>query len=233
MTYVISDIHGRGDRFRNILEQIRFSEEDTLYILGDVIDRNPDGIEILLEVMATPNMHMILGNHEYMMLNVVRVPRIRRWGKWADDRAIWYYNGGRVTHRAFENLAPAEQRRVIEYLEGLPLNREVEVGGERYLLIHGSPESTYAPGEPEYPDATAWAVWKRFDPFAENEFTDRTVIYGHTPTYFFTNMIPMEILRVGNSICIDCGCAFPDGCLACLCLETGAVLYSSDAPDRA
>ncbi|MBO7131315.1 MAG: hypothetical protein J6V65_04135, partial [Fibrobacterales bacterium] len=46
-------------------------------------------------------------------------------------------------------LAPAEQKRVIEYLEGLPLNREVEVGGERYLLVHGSPEATYMPGEPE------------------------------------------------------------------------------------
>ena len=29
-----------------------------------------------------------------------------------------------------------------------------------------------------------------------------------------------------NVVCLDCGCAFPDGRLACLCLETGTILYS-------
>ena len=41
MIYVISDIHGRKDRFEDVLEQINLQENDVLYILGDVIDRNP------------------------------------------------------------------------------------------------------------------------------------------------------------------------------------------------
>ena len=31
-------------------------DRDTLYILGDVVDRGPHGVEILQEIMRTPNM---------------------------------------------------------------------------------------------------------------------------------------------------------------------------------
>ena len=66
--YVMGDIHGEADRFHAMLEKICFSEEDTLILLGDVIDRGPDGIALLLEIMEMPNVIMLLGNHEYMML---------------------------------------------------------------------------------------------------------------------------------------------------------------------
>ena len=33
--YVMSDIHGEAERFHAMLEKIRFSADDTLYILGD------------------------------------------------------------------------------------------------------------------------------------------------------------------------------------------------------
>ncbi len=52
--YVMSDIHGEADRFHAMLEKIHFSDDDTLYILGDVIDRGPDGISLLREIMASP-----------------------------------------------------------------------------------------------------------------------------------------------------------------------------------
>ena len=44
MTYVMADIHGNLERFNSIMKQIRLKDDDTLYILGDVIDRFPDGI---------------------------------------------------------------------------------------------------------------------------------------------------------------------------------------------
>lgn len=43
MIYVMSDIHGRIDRFESILRQIDLQEQDHLYVLGDVIDRNVGG----------------------------------------------------------------------------------------------------------------------------------------------------------------------------------------------
>ena len=39
MTYVLSDIHGNMENFKSILKQIDLQLDDTLYILGDVIDR--------------------------------------------------------------------------------------------------------------------------------------------------------------------------------------------------
>ena len=66
--YVMGDIHGEADRFHAMLKKIQFSADDILILLGDVIDRGPDGIALLLEIMEMPNVIMLLGNHEYMML---------------------------------------------------------------------------------------------------------------------------------------------------------------------
>ena len=71
MTYCMSDIHREILKWKDMLELIQFSDEDTLYVLGDVIDRNPHGIEILQDIMKRPNIHMIIGNHEEMMLKTM------------------------------------------------------------------------------------------------------------------------------------------------------------------
>ena len=72
MIYVMSDIHGNSRRFNSIMEQIQLKDTDTLYILGDVIDRYPDGIRILRKLMKMNNVKMLLGNHEYMMLKALK-----------------------------------------------------------------------------------------------------------------------------------------------------------------
>ena len=70
-TYVMSDIHGNAERFNSIINQIELKPEDSLYVLGDVIDRYPDGIRILRLLMSLPNVKLLLGNHEYMMLEAL------------------------------------------------------------------------------------------------------------------------------------------------------------------
>ena len=71
MTYVLSDIHGNLQRFKSIMAQINLQTNDTLYVLGDVIDRYAGGIKILRQIMRMPNAKMLIGNHEYMMLNAI------------------------------------------------------------------------------------------------------------------------------------------------------------------
>ena len=71
MIYVLSDIHGQKRRFDSILKQIDLRPADTLYVLGDVIDRYPHGIKILRQLMSMPNAKLILGNHERMMLDAL------------------------------------------------------------------------------------------------------------------------------------------------------------------
>ena len=74
MIYVMSDIHGQKRRFDSVMKQINLQPEDTLYVLGDVIDRNPDGIKLLRQIMAMPDVKMLLGNHELMMMNALYYP---------------------------------------------------------------------------------------------------------------------------------------------------------------
>ena len=70
MHYATSDLHGFPlDDFLRLLDKAGFSEDDELYVLGDVIDRNGDGgIETLRWMMRQPNVTMLLGNHEAMLL---------------------------------------------------------------------------------------------------------------------------------------------------------------------
>ena len=44
MTYVVSDIHGCDKKYFRLLETLHFSDNDTLYILGDVTDRGSGGL---------------------------------------------------------------------------------------------------------------------------------------------------------------------------------------------
>ena len=51
MRYIVSDIHGCYDQYQMLLEKIQFSEEDELYVLGDVVDRGPEPSRKLLHHM--------------------------------------------------------------------------------------------------------------------------------------------------------------------------------------
>ena len=67
-TYVMGDVHGEYDKFMSLLEQIGLQDEDTLYLMGDVLDRGPHPIKLLLKLMEMPNAFCLLGNHEQMAL---------------------------------------------------------------------------------------------------------------------------------------------------------------------
>ena len=138
MTYILSDIHGNERRFRSVLKQIRLRPEDTLYVLGDVIDRHPGGIRILRRIMNMPNAKMLLGNHEYMMLRALGFPKDSN----VDDgraTAHWYRNGGKVTHDHLKHLRKSLRQEIVDYLTGLPLHYDLEVNGRHYKLVHAAP----------------------------------------------------------------------------------------------
>lgn len=66
MIYVMSDIHGRKDLFDKMLDKIGLTSDDTLYILGDMVDRGGD-LSVLFEVMKLHQKGIcvpIRGNHE-------------------------------------------------------------------------------------------------------------------------------------------------------------------------
>ena len=228
MTYILSDIHGNERRFRSVLKQIRLRPEDTLYVLGDVIDRHTGGIRILRRMMNMPNAKMLLGNHEYMMLRALGFPKDRT----VDDvraTAHWYRTGGKVPHDHLKHLRKSLRQEIVDYLTGLPLHYDLEVNGRHYKLVHAAPEELYAP-EPLYPTPIHYAVWKRLDPDAALP-GDYTLVFGHSTTSHYQDAVPMELSYGHRRIGIDCGSGHPEGSagrLACLRLEDGAVFYSEE-----
>ena len=145
-TYVISDIHGQYGAYRRLLKEINFKDSDTMYVLGDVIDRGNEGIEVIRDLMGRKNIELFLGNHELMMLNSIAFERKVRSG--AVDMAIyqnrytplelWTHpsNGGTSTHQAFYMLPQKEQDEIEAYLRETPLIRRVKVGKKSYHLSH-------------------------------------------------------------------------------------------------
>ena len=235
MHYVLSDIHGNECRFRSVMEQIRLQPEDTLYVLGDVIDRYPGGIRILREMMKMPNVQMLLGNHEYMMLRALGRPynRDEAVSSYTMDRGtdLCYYNGGWVTHNHLKHIRKSLREEIISYLHSLPLNLDITVNGTDYKLVHGAPVEEFDPGS-RYTDATMHAVWKRLE---RSDCFDRgyTLVFGHSPTRHYQEDEVLSVWFGDNCIGIDCGSGYREGLyngkqgrLACLRLEDGKIFYS-------
>lgn len=185
MIYVMSDIHGQKRRFDSVMKQINLQPEDTLYVLGDVIDRNPDGIKLLRQIMAMPNVKMLLGNHELMMMNALYYPspEDEEWPEYYYERkqALWYRNGGQVTHNYMKHIKKAVRQEIFEYLDKLPVNAELTVNDRHYILTHAAPVDLYESYSWKYKSARDFAVWMRFERFPVLE--GQTVIFGHTPTH--------------------------------------------------
>ena len=244
MTYVISDIHGNTRRFESVMKQINLQPEDKLYILGDVIDRYPDGIKILRKIMKMPNVKMLLGNHEYMMLNALDTPfdpdNYEEYYEHVDRIKLWYRNGGRVTHDYLKHIRKDIRAEVFEYLRGLPLNIKIVVNGQEYRLIHGSPIELFERYRFSYSDKAEFAVWHRYKGF-DMDFDDQNTIFGHTPTEYYTITSPMRIWYSEDrkNVGIDCGSGYPTRNkrnsdipmitrLACLRLDDMKEFYSEE-----
>lgn len=237
MIYVMSDIHGNMRLFRSVMEQINLQREDTLYVLGDVMDRYPDGVTILQELMVMPTAKLLMGNHDYMMLCVMDTETIRDLDEIEQYKAPsrWYRNHGDITKQALEDLDEATRERILAFVRNLPLSYEIEVNGQSFRLLHAAPLELYRSHRWSYNSSTEFAVWHRWPLYEELPFdTDTIFIFGHTPTHYFNKKRdPLEIYRWKNRIAIDCGAGFPPdevphGRLACLRLDDMQEFYSDE-----
>lgn len=245
MIYVMSDIHGNLRRFNSIMKQINLTSDDTLYILGDVIDRYPDGIKILRKLMSMQNVKMIMGNHEYMMLDVLDrddTGLSEKEQRKQDQRIrLWYNNGGLVTHNYLKRIKKSVRTEIFSFLKSLPVNYDITVNGIDYKLSHAAPEEMsdefLSTG---YRDSREFSVWYRLG-VKESIPGEYTLIFGHTPSYHYNMSLPMSIYRKRRFICIDCGAGTPEradyrngfcyGRLACLRLDDMKEFYSEEGLD--
>lgn len=245
MQYVLSDVHGDYARYIHMLKKINFCENDVLFVLGDVIDRGPHGIKVLQHMMKHANIVPILGNHELMAYNELKILSSEITEESVEEIdeerlqqiLVWMSNGGEPTLKEFRSLSGDERKEIIEYLREFWGYFEVEASGKRYLLVHAGFEG-FDSDKPMEEYCLEELVWARMDP-EKSYFKDKILVVGHTPTRIFhakrkglhLKEIPKKeqkdevfFSEDGRLIGIDCACGF-DGRLACLCLDTGEVVY--------
>ena len=213
MIYVISDLHGMAlQDFQRLLRQAGFYWDDTLFVLGDTIDRGPDGIALLQWMMDRCNVIHLLGNHEAMLLSVAEALFSEISDATPDDKLMetlsivgtMLENGAAPTLSALRSLSKTDPEQVeflLDYLRDMPLYDVVEVHGTTYLLVHAglgnfSPSrrlSSYTPEE---------LLWHRPEPDERYDFPSPVkVIFGHTPTSYYGT--PGQIFRTDTWCCID------------------------------
>lgn len=220
--YVMSDIHGNKDAFIKMLDLINLKEEDTLYILGDVIDRGLYGVEILEHIRGINNIVLLMGNHEEMMYDAMinKESNFDVFINWA------YINGGIPTYKALMNLTKTERYTLLNYVHNLDKYKIVEVNNIEYLLVHAGlyifsnftlRELLNIQGDN--------LLWIRGNFIKSKIKTDYKIVFGHTPVTSLIDYIEEDdmirqnkIWIKDNKIGIDCGCGF-NRKLACLRLN--------------
>lgn len=216
MIYVSSDWHGWPlEDIQRLLDQAGFGEDDFLFVLGDVIDRGENGTELLLWLTRQPNVQLILGNHEAMLL------ACRFLFEQVTDESLahltvekmslfqnWLANGGGATLPGLRKLlkqSPDELEGILEYLEDAPLYETVEAGGRLFVLTHGGIDN-FDPKKPLEDYEANDFLWARPSP-GTVYYRNATVIFGHTPTVYFDEQRRGKPFATASWICIDAGAA--------------------------
>jgi bis(5'-nucleosyl)-tetraphosphatase (symmetrical) len=106
-TYAIGDLHGCHAEFVTLLEQLSFDpRRDTLWLVGDLINRGPGSLECLREVRALGSAaRSVLGNHDVHLLVVAR-------------------GGGKLKKNdtLSEFLGAPDREALLDWLQSLPLS---------------------------------------------------------------------------------------------------------------
>lgn len=225
---VISDIHGNLPFLKGLLQKAKFSTDDILIVLGDILEKSVHGLDTLHYLMAlaqTHTLHFIQGNCEDVTLAFLA-------GAWPGEAAAKY--GGfwgekcawvDMAHRAGASVASPEDfpaaRQAIEaafpeevaFLRAMP----TILLNDHYLFVHGG-----VPREENLESLSARQCMKNDDFLSQGHSFRRWVIVGHWPVALYHQDAPRAkplILPDRHIISIDGGCTLKaDGQLNALIL---------------
>jgi serine/threonine protein phosphatase 1 len=216
-TYVIGDVHGRSALLDQLLANVPWDlERDKIIFLGDLIDRGNDAPGIVERVMrlvkANPNVIVLRGNHEQMLLDCL---------DYGDLQWLIPENGGLATLNSYGvDLAelqdvsdikiPAEH---VEFLRGLPFYHE----DDHAIYVHAGLVPGEHPSDTD-PDVLMWT--RDFDFY--RDYKGKLCFFGHTPTQY----LPREgrsrrfgIYIRGNCVGMDTS-GDSESPLSCMQVET-------------
>ncbi|TSA27309.1 MAG: serine/threonine protein phosphatase [Bacteroidetes bacterium] len=204
--WVIGDIHGCINTFRHLVEQeIRPSPGDSVFLLGDLIDRGPDSKGVVDYVVSLQDQSIdartIRGNHEVMLLEA---------GLSEEQFALWMRNGGYTTLEGFgipvDSFTGPEAAGLIppaylEFFNGLPWYLETE----GFFLVHAG----LNPISKDPLADTDAMIWSRHESYHEEFLKGRKLVHGHTflPLPQILTRIADPAFRIIN---LDGGCVYRD-----------------------
>jgi serine/threonine protein phosphatase 1 len=226
--YVVGDIHGCVKSFLKLVtEKIKLTKDDTLFLLGDYIDRGPDSKAVLDFIMELQresfNVKPIMGNHEYMLLKSLNDE---------EEFTNWMKNGSTPTLLSFgvplEKVSdPDSIRQVpelyIEFLGGLSFFEETD----DFYFVHAG----LGKGIENPKDDLDTLFWSRKEYYNRTILKNRILIHGHTPV----SMISIQD-RIfdgdGKVLNLDGGCVYPHvegfGHLVCMNLDTFELFFQKN-----
>jgi bis(5'-nucleosyl)-tetraphosphatase (symmetrical) len=119
--YLIGDVQGCDSALQRLLDKISFSaSRDTLYLLGDLVNRGPDSAGVLRRLMSYgAAAQCLLGNHDLHLLAVAQ--GVRQPGRKDTLQGI---------------LAAPDQQAMLDWLRWQHMAILKQVGGHEVLMVH-------------------------------------------------------------------------------------------------
>jgi len=119
--YLIGDVQGCDEALQRLLDHIAFSpSRDTLYLLGDLVNRGPDSAGVLRRLARYGSAaRCLLGNHDLHLLALSR--------------------GVRKPHRSDtvnDILQASDRETMLEWLRAQHMALLETVGGHQVLMVH-------------------------------------------------------------------------------------------------
>jgi serine/threonine protein phosphatase 1 len=205
----IGDIHGCSTALKSILDAIAPTTSDTIITLGDYVDRGPDSrgvIDQLIDLRKQCNLIALMGNHEEMMLEVVRdkQPPFR-----------WLQYGGVDT---LDSYGFSGDMSVIptSHMEFFSLMQEV-YETDTHFFVHAN----YNPKVPLDKQTKMALRWQKL-----TEYTPGRHINGKRAVVGHTHDRAGEIFDIGHLICIDTFC-YGGGWLTALDVGANKILQAN------
>lgn len=172
-TYAIGDVHGCFHTLLALLNKINFDPiKDTLWFVGDLVNRGPSSLETINFIMALPETTIcVLGNHDISLM---------------------------VTHAGYRNLRPHDTfndiltapncKNIISWLRKLPLiHTDHQLG---FTLTHAGVYPAWSLSEA---NQLAKEVQDLLQGKTYNEFMMH--LFGNTPESFSENLNQWEKAR--------------------------------------
>jgi serine/threonine protein phosphatase 1 len=190
--WVIPDIHGHSGTLQALIEdQVKPSHSDTLYFLGDYIDRGPDAKRVIDYIIGLKDdgyhTRTLRGNHEDYLLRVYDISNVRKNFLGIPHgnklKKEWFKFGGKATLRSFEVSDVHDiPEKYISWLRELEYFIELE----KFILVHAGMNFNI---DNPFDDKQSMLWIKEFK-VDQQKAGYRKLIHGHVPVSLeFINLL--------------------------------------------